>query len=616
MTDFSFKPDDDETQQGDAAPLPPVSDDTSTRAAASAPADSGTSAPTPAAPSPPLPPIPAAAKSGAAASGASQTSAAPKTSATTAPSPPLPPIPATQKPATAPSVTAPSPPLPTIPAAARTTETARAPAEEWSLDDAPTTPQTPKNTPSAQPANAQSAVIPPTSAPLLPGSTAPTANQNASTRSAPPKAGTATNNAAQRGAAPSKTTGARPPMTKAKAAPAPALPSMNPAQAQKGMPASGELARNQMKTSAREHVDARPLWRQYFDRLDPIAMWLSMASLAVGGLCLLYLLYAIFGVGIGTAAGNNAQMADTITKVATGLRLALIVSSLSLIVLMFDVTALGPSMALLGFALYFGAPLILKPIGDSLATRALVLQLIPAGKVLLFVGLLKYSLNLGAWLATLPQRMKSSASVGIADLAEPAQQRTAKHANMFSPCWQLPFCREVIRKQCPAYLARTRCWKFGRGCYCDEEMISRIIRGENTEQVKAPTRMSRQGKPPCGRCYIFLEHQSLKYKSLAWLAIPATAAIAFFGWPIYVGLFALANTVLGNLWTRLAFSKATDAGTNMIDKVAGSGDLSQYQMSPEQVQAAAQGIFGVVLGFFILIYISKFIEWAIYKAKW
>lgn len=394
---------------------------------------------------------------------------------------------------------------------------------------------------------------------------------------------------------------------------------MSPAaQARKkdGLPASGELARNQMTTSAREHVDARPLWRQYFDKLDPIASRLSMASMVVVALCIAYLLYAVFVLGIGTASGNDLQTADTIGKIALGLRFALIALALSLIVLMFDVTALGPSMALLGFALYFGAPLLLKPLGDSLATRALVLQLIPAGKVLLIVGMLKYALNVGAWLATLPQRMRSSASVGVPDLAEPAQQRAAKNATMFSPCWQLPFCREVIRKQCPAYLARTRCWKFGRGCYCDEEMISRIIRGENTDQVKAPTRMSRQGKPPCGRCYIFLEHQSLKYKSLAWLAIPATAAIAFFGWPLYKALFAFGNTLVGDVWTRLAFNKATDAGTNVIDKIAGSGDLSQYQMSPEQVQVAAQGIFGIVLGFFLLIYISKFIEWAIYKAKW
>ena len=587
MTDFSFKPSGDDDAPLDADLLPSVSDDSaSTRAAPAA------------APSPPLPVIPAAAKTGAA-----------EAPTPTAPSPPLPAIPTAQK--AAPTPAAPSPPLPQMPATGATkpapppaaAATPAAPKEEWTLDDAPAAP------PSKA---APTTTTPPAAAPLLPGATAQTPQQNASTRAA---SGTP----AAKATAARPAVGARPPVTKAKAAPTPTLPAMSPAaQAHKkqGLPASGELARNQMSTSAREHVDARPLWRQYFDKLDPIASWVSMASLVVGGLCLLYLLYAIFVLGIGTITGNELRTADTIGKIATGLRFALIALSLSLLVLMFDVTALGPTLALVGIALYFGSLLMLKPLGDSLATRALVHQLIPAGKVLLVVGLLKYALNLGAWLATLPQRMQSHASVGVADLAEPAQQRTAKNANMFSPCWQLPFCREVIRKQCPAYLARTRCWKFGRGCYCDEEMISRIIRGETTDSVKAPTRMSRQGKPPCGRCYIFLEHQSLKYKSLAWLAIPVTAAIAFFGWPLYTSLFAFGNTLVGDVWTRLAFNKATDAGTSAIDKIAGPGDLSQYQMSPAQVQAAAQGIFGIVLGFFILIYISKFIEWAIYKAKW
>jgi hypothetical protein len=44
-------------------------------------------------------------------------------------------------------------------------------------------------------------------------------------------------------------------------------------------------------------------------------------------------------------------------------------------------------------------------------------------------------------------------------------------------------------------------------------------------------------------------------------------------------------------------------------------DMSNYQLSPEQVQIAAMNMFGFLLGFFLLIYLSKGIEWAIYKAK-
>ena len=38
-------------------------------------------------------------------------------------------------------------------------------------------------------------------------------------------------------------------------------------------------------------------------------------------------------------------------------------------------------------------------------------------------------------------------------------------------CWQLPFCREGVRKNCPIYHARTKCWKQRVGCMCEENVI-------------------------------------------------------------------------------------------------------------------------------------------------
>jgi hypothetical protein len=285
---------------------------------------------------------------------------------------------------------------------------------------------------------------------------------------------------------------------------------------------------------------------------------------------------------------------------------------------MFDVRPLGAITAALGVALQFGSPLLLKSIGETPAMGALAVQLIAAGKVIFILGLVKTVGDMAAWLVELPNRMQLRADVGVGQMAEVAQQRVARNANMFSPCWQLPFCREVIRKQCPAYLAKTRCWKFGRGCYCDEEMISRIIRGESIDMIKAPTRMSRQGKPPCGRCYIFLEHQTLKYKMISPLAIPATLAIMFFGWSTFQSVFGMAGDSLQVVWEKLSFAKATvttTVTTTAAPGTPGAPDMSAYQLSPEQVQQAAQNMVGFLVGFFLLIYISKGIEWAIYKAR-
>jgi hypothetical protein len=42
---------------------------------------------------------------------------------------------------------------------------------------------------------------------------------------------------------------------------------------------------------------------------------------------------------------------------------------------------------------------------------------------------------------------------------------------VFAKCYQLPFCRPVIRRNCPIYHARTKCWKERVGCMCEEKVI-------------------------------------------------------------------------------------------------------------------------------------------------
>ncbi len=382
-------------------------------------------------------------------------------------------------------------------------------------------------------------------------------------------------------------------------------------------PASGELARVGLKTSARERVDNKdiPQWRVWLDKLDPFAFWLIRAGGVATVLSLGYLLWGIFGGDIGGLPGNVAQTMQNVSTAALILKWSLFAMAISLIVLMLDEKFVGVILCVLGAGLLFGAPLALKELGQSRSTAAIAQHLMSGGHILLVVGLLKEGIDIAHWLSDLPGRMKQRADVGVAQQAEPAQQRTARHATMFSPCWSLPFCREVIRKQCPAYLAKKRCWKFGRGCYCDEEMISRIIRGESIDLIKAPTRMSRQGKPPCGRCYIFLEHQSLKYKMISPLAIPATFLIMFAIWPFYDKFFGTAGASMEAVWNKLSFN-ATQAVTDapMPDPYApATPDI--YTLSPEYVEQAAQTMFGILLGFFLLIYLSKFIEWVIFKAK-
>lgn len=360
--------------------------------------------------------------------------------------------------------------------------------------------------------------------------------------------------------------------------------------------------------------------KSVLDAMDPIATWLLRLAFLVGALCLAYLAVAYFGGATKNLAGNKnaAVITQNLLTCARGLSIAIVVAFVASLILGYEDNKLGAMGAGIGAAMHFGAPLGVRALfGPNLTVSAgMAAQFRSVGYVMLIIGLARATIDVLVWLVTLPDKMKSRADVGFARPAEAKQLAVAREANMFSPCWKLPFCRETIRKQCPAFLAKKTCWKFGRGCYCDEEMIGRIIRGEATEAVSAPTRQSRSGKPPCGRCYIFLEHQTHKFRMLSPLALPSTIVVMFFGWPIYQFAFTAFNKVLNNLWAGLSFNPQNyTPGIIKSDDPNAINTANPYQVSADQVQHLAMIFLAILLGFFVLIYISKFIEWAIYKAK-
>ncbi|MEO6906365.1 MAG: hypothetical protein ABI210_00610 [Abditibacteriaceae bacterium] len=359
-------------------------------------------------------------------------------------------------------------------------------------------------------------------------------------------------------------------------------------------------------------------WQKLLEFLQPIAMWLVRVSIMFAAASSVFLILNFFhgNLSSNSPLANSGDFLHSVSLASLTLEVSAVTLACCLMLLWLDATAVALSILAIGLMLHFGTPLLLfNEIGRTEATGIITLPLRQAGLVMIVLGLVKYAVDVVFWISTLPERMQARADIGVAQKAEPAQRRVAQNANAFSPCWKLPFCREVIRKQCPAYLARKTCWKFGRGCYCDEEMISRIIRGESLTTIKAPTRMSRKGKPPCGRCYIYLEHQSHKFRLFSPLTVPVTVIAVYFLWPFYTKLFTGFSSYLDKFWDLISFNPHNLA-TGVLKADSPQDYKNLTAMNPEQVTHVALIIFGVLLGFMLLIYISKFIEWVIYTAKW
>ena len=358
--------------------------------------------------------------------------------------------------------------------------------------------------------------------------------------------------------------------------------------------------------------------RKALNMLEGPATWALRVAVPIGALCLAYILAASFLGGAGNLEGNAkaAELLRNLSYASKGLGVALLVAAVATLLLSYEDNKIGAIMVGLGVLLQFGVILGFKAVlGQSLAVGTIAAPLRQAGMALFWIGAVKAVIDLFDFLWKLPDRVRNrQADVGKGRPTEAKQRAIASNANMFSECWKLPFCREAIRVLCPAFIAKKTCWKFGRGCYCDEEMIGRIVRGEPMAVISAPTRVS-QSKPPCGRCYIYLEHQTYKFRMLSPLALPLTIMVAYFGYPIYERAFHVFDKGLQSVWNSFSFNPAALTPKAIAADPDAAAAATKTALDAAQVAGFAQAIIGVMLGFFLLVYISKGIEWAIFKAK-
>jgi hypothetical protein len=106
---------------------------------------------------------------------------------------------------------------------------------------------------------------------------------------------------------------------------------------------------------------------------------------------------------------------------------------------------------------------------------------------------------------------------------------------LYGSCWDLPHCRDFVRRMCPAFEKHKSCWKMKAGCYCDERTILRALemRGGGLDVAKnaqfshgiAPKRAMSpaEKRERCRNCAIYSEHQRQKYRVVTPLIVPGIA---------------------------------------------------------------------------------------------
>ncbi|MBI5831181.1 MAG: hypothetical protein HZB16_02590 [Armatimonadetes bacterium] len=272
-----------------------------------------------------------------------------------------------------------------------------------------------------------------------------------------------------------------------------------------------------------------------------------------------------------------------------------------------------------GVAMWFGFSYLVRIMGNkyaqgqwqnSEAVKVLLTNVLHAGQWTLLTLLIP-GLRAGWGKVVARAEMKQTRAYKAAAKLKRESPKSGGKPNVLSPCWRLPYCRDYLLSVCPAYKARRRCWKLKRGCFCDNSMLENLITGVKgstaTQQAYMRSEIDarnsvaaqRGAAPPCRRCFIYLEHQELKYSVMAPLVYPVVGAVCYFGYkPLVVPAWDWVQKFLADIWSKIALTTTVNQG---MEDVFGNKVIST--------------LFAVILYFVVVLVLLRLVELWCYKWK-
>jgi hypothetical protein len=208
--------------------------------------------------------------------------------------------------------------------------------------------------------------------------------------------------------------------------------------------------------------------------------------------------------------------------------------------------------------------------------------------------------------------MKGRRPQANAEAMKTAQQVRKPNDRFLGPCWMLPFCRDTDKKLCPVRASKKPCWRTGRGCYCDQNIILSISGGNayqasrggagylsrSAATVQRPKTL-REKREQCLQCPVYLHHQGQKYKLITPLAVAAAVGALVMYWSQVIDFYPQAMQAMGRALSGFSFGPSSNGVP------AWAQDL-----------ATNQGMMWVLFGvaaLLLLSYLLHSLEWILYR---
>jgi hypothetical protein len=282
--------------------------------------------------------------------------------------------------------------------------------------------------------------------------------------------------------------------------------------------------------------------------VDQISGFGMRAGILVAAIAFVFLLVVVFGGHVSAAAKESthqkAYLEQSVALATQMFVIAAVVAVVSLVLRFPREETLGQALSLAGACIYFGVPMLLgwvvaaKEASDNAVFASIVRAMRSAGAIALLPGLTLVLRDaiLRIWTGVSVRRVLERRWGD-----EDEQRRKRRRPKLIASCWDMAFCRDFVRKVCPAWEARKSCWRIKVGCYCDERTILRAMTSEGKDNTyaqgiiqsleldkPAQTRASNKLKRErCRRCVIYSEHQRQKYRLLSPIVFPAVLLVLY-----------------------------------------------------------------------------------------
>lgn len=182
-------------------------------------------------------------------------------------------------------------------------------------------------------------------------------------------------------------------------------------------------------------------------------------------------------------------------------------------------------------------------------------------------------------------------------------------------CWQMPYCREYLRAFCKAYQHRKSCWRTKSGCYCDEEMILRMMKRSKTSKLPgfdqrytevaggSKDLTPAQKRQRCRQCFLYAEHQKQKYQILSPLTFPAAIAVMWVYFEPTRAILRKALEFTDRFAGRISFEPWTE-------QLIGN----QWANAPS-TSSTVEYLFLICIGLIVVTYLLRGLEYFIFEVQ-